>query len=66
MIAASERARQFWSAAFFLRRAIHRDPQLAIRVLAHVARNSTGEVQRRAATMLREIENGKRRSTHEG
>jgi hypothetical protein len=51
------RAKQFWSAAHFLRRAPNRDHAIAVKILRQVAR-ATGPVQCRAATLLREIDNG--------
>ena len=60
------KAKQFWSAALFIRRAQDRDPAIAIKILNHVATHAAEAIQHRAATLLREIENGKRSRTYEG
>lgn len=66
MTAAEIRAKAFWSAAFYLRRAPERNPAIALKVLGQVAEQSTGQVRDRADALLREIENGKRYTTYEG
>lgn len=45
----------FWNAAYFLRRAPHRNRLLALRVLDQVVRYSTGTVRDRAADLMREV-----------
>jgi hypothetical protein len=60
------RAKQFWSAALFIRRARDRDPAIAIHVLNDVAAHAAEAIQYRAAALLKEIENGKRSRTYEG
>jgi hypothetical protein len=52
---------QFWSAAYFYRRALDRDRKKAVLALVDVAENSTGTVFDRAISLLKEInENGQR------
>jgi hypothetical protein len=46
-------ARQFWSAAFFLRRAPTRNPGLALKILGSLASQPPSPVQSRAAQILR-------------
>lgn len=46
--------RQFWSAAFFLRRAPDRNPGLALKILASLARQPPGPIQTRAANLIGE------------
>lgn len=55
-------ARNFWNAARYYRRAPHRDRSIAVKVLEHVAQTSTGRVQSRAATMLKDIRHDKQSS----
>ncbi len=52
----AETIKQFWSAAFFYRRAPDRNRDKAILVLNHVRNTATGKVQSRAANLLKEIE----------
>lgn len=52
------RTRKFWCAAFFYRRAGNRDRSIAVKVLEQLVPVATGTVQRRAATLLREINHG--------
>lgn len=48
------RTRNFWCAAYFLRRAPDRDRTIAVKALAQVATMTTGKVHDRAITILRE------------
>lgn len=56
-VSLSERAKQFWSAAYYIRRAPHRDHEKARKILAHVAMNTTGKISDRAIKLLKETEN---------
>ena len=49
-------ARQFWSAAYYYRRALDRDRTKAIEVLDFLRTTAPGIVQFRAAVMMKEIE----------
>ncbi|MGY4333173.1 hypothetical protein ACVWWG_007590 [Bradyrhizobium sp. LB7.2] len=53
----ADTARQFWSAAFFYRRAPDRNRATAIMVLTTLSTSTTGIVQSRAADILKEIAN---------
>lgn len=54
----SDITRKFWCAAYFYRRAPDRDRSIAIKVLEQVTVTPAGKVQSRAATMLKDIDNG--------
>ncbi|RWF74516.1 MAG: hypothetical protein E5X15_09960 [Mesorhizobium sp.] len=55
-LAIDDRARKFWCAAYFYRRADPaRDRAVAVKVLAQVTATASGTVQDRAANLLREI-----------
>lgn len=54
----ADTARKFWSAAYFYRRAPDRDRTNAVKVLLAISIATTGPVQRRAATLMKEIEDG--------
>lgn len=54
----AENTRKFWSAAYFYRRAPKPRSNLAVSILRHVAETTTGKVQSRAETLLREISDG--------
>lgn len=53
----ADTAKQFWSAAYFYRRAPDRDRAKAIEVLDFLRTNATGIVQFRAAVMMKDINN---------
>ena len=46
-------ARQFWNAALFLRRA-NRNPELALKILRHLAHQPPGPIQTRAVNVIGE------------
>ena len=52
-----ERAKQFWSAAYFIRRAKDRDRSTAIKILEHLSVNAPGVIQERADQLLARIHN---------
>ena len=54
----ADTARQFWSAAYFYRRAPDRDRTTAIVVLTALSGSPPGLVQSRAADIMKEIANG--------
>lgn len=54
----ADTARQFWSAAYFYRRAPDRDRSTAIKVLEMISTTTTGIVQSRAADIMKEINDG--------
>lgn len=58
MTSLSERAKQFWSAAYFIRRAPDRDPSTAIKILEHLHVNAAKPISDRADEILVEIHNG--------
>ena len=62
----SVQAKQFWSAAYFIRRAPHRDRSNAIKVLEHLHVNATGAIQNRADKLLVEIHNDKQPPVNAG
>lgn len=54
----AQRTRNFWCAAYFYRRAApERDRKSIPKILKHVAAVTTGNVQKRADQLLKEIEN---------
>lgn len=53
----ADTAKQFWSAAYFYRRAPDRDRATAIKVLDFLSATATGIVQSRAADMMKDIKN---------
>ena len=53
MIGLAEIARQFWCAAFFIRRGQDRDKSVAVAVLQKL-KSTTGPVQSRAEAILKE------------
>lgn len=57
-MALADTARKFWSAATYYRRASDRDQTTAIAIIRKIAETETGKVQRRAADLLRKIDNG--------
>jgi hypothetical protein len=52
-----ERAKQFWSAAYFIRHAPGRDRSPAIKILEHLSINAPGAIQERADKLLARIHN---------
>lgn len=56
----SEKARQFWSAVWFIRRGPDRDRAEAVKILRHVHDTSTGMIHDRAEELLKGIDNGER------
>lgn len=52
-----ERAKQFWSAAYFIRRAKDRDRSTAIKILEHLSVNAPDAIQHRADELLVRIHN---------
>lgn len=51
----ADTAKQFWSAAFFYRRAPDRDRTTAIKVLEFLSTTTTGIVQSRAAEIMKDV-----------
>jgi hypothetical protein len=53
----ADRTRHFWCAAFYFRRAPHRDQSTGERLLEEVAKHSIGTVHVRAVNLLAEMRN---------
>lgn len=52
-----EEAKHLWSAAFFFRRAPHRDQATAIRILRNLTNSKFCAIAGRANSLLRKIDN---------
>jgi hypothetical protein len=53
----TDEARQFWSAAYFLRQATNRDRSQAVKVLRHLSRTAQGTIAAKAVAVLAEWDN---------
>lgn len=58
----AEQAKQFWSAAYFVRRAPERDHSIAVKVLENLYLNAPGPIQDRADKLLVEIHDNANRN----
>ncbi len=54
----ADRTREYWCAAFFLRRATDRNRSVALTVLEHVIDTGDDKLSERADQLLKEIQNG--------
>lgn len=57
MTSLATEAQQLWSAAFFYRRAPHRDRTTAARIIRRLTQSQFGRVAMLARAMLKEIDN---------
>lgn len=53
-----EQARDFWSAAYYYRRARDRDTSTAVKILRRIHETATGLIHDRAEEILKGIEDG--------